>query len=105
VDGALVADIAAEGHRLAAVALELGERRRVLLFVGAPDADGGARLGHRFGHAEPDTAIATRDQRDLAREIEALVRHGGPFGVTVHSAGEHAAGRTDLSGIIRWTRQ
>ena len=85
--------------------LSLRERRRVLLFVGAPDANGGARLGHRLGHAEPDAAIAARDERNLSREIEALVRHGGPFGVSARSAGEHAAGRADLGGIIRWARQ
>jgi len=69
------ADIDDLGMHLAAVALELLGGRVGLLLAGAPDADIGAGLGHRVGHAEADAAIAAGHQRHLARQIEALVGH------------------------------
>jgi hypothetical protein len=50
-----------------------------LVLARAPDADIGAGLGQRIGHAEADAAVAAGHQRDLAREIEALVGHGRPL--------------------------
>ena len=66
IDLLLVADIDDLGVDLAAVALELLGRRVGLLLARAPDADIGARLGHRVGHAEADAAIAAGHQRHLA---------------------------------------
>src|SRR3546814_3850433 len=48
----------------------------LLLVVRTPDADVGAGLGDRFGHAEADAAVAAGDQHGLAGEIEELVGHG-----------------------------
>ena len=48
----------------------------VLVLVGAPDRDIGARLRDGVGHAEADAAIAAGDQRDLAGKIEGFVGHG-----------------------------
>src|SRR5262249_49769376 len=64
------------GMDLAAVALELRGGRVGLVLARAPDADVGARLGQRVGHAEADAAVAAGHQRHLAREIEAFVGHG-----------------------------
>src|SRR6266516_3794514 len=82
----LVADVASKRKGLATVALEPRERRGVLVLVGAPDADRGAGLRHRLGHAEPDAAIAARDEHYLAAEIESLVRHWCPFAVKGRSS-------------------
>jgi hypothetical protein len=75
LDLSLVADIDDLCVDLAAVVPELLGGVGVLLGVGAPDADVGAGLGKRVGHAETDAAIAAGDQRHLARQIEALVGH------------------------------
>src|ERR1700722_19062308 len=76
LDLLLIADIDDLAVDLAAMVLQLLCSGVVLLGVGAPDADVGAGLGQRIGHAEADAAIAAGDQRPLAAEIEALVGHG-----------------------------
>ena len=90
----LLADIDELGMDLAAVALELLARRVGLLLAGAPDADIGAGLGHRVGHAEADAAIAAGHQRHLARQIEALVGHvhSSPFIFLSPARGEDRRG-------------
>src|SRR5215831_19091476 len=84
-----VAHVAADGHGLAPVPLQLLERRVVLRLVCAPDADGGAGLCHRLRHAEADAAVATGDQRHLVGEIESLVRHGCPFALRIAQPASH----------------
>src|SRR4030095_12561917 len=54
-------------------------RRRVLVLVGAPDADGGAGPRQALGHAEADPAIAAGHPRHVAGEIESRMRHRSPF--------------------------
>jgi hypothetical protein len=73
----LLADIDDLGMDLAAVLFQLLCGIGVLGGIGAPDADIGAGLSQRIGHAEADAAIAAGDQRHLAIEIEAFVGHGG----------------------------
>jgi len=70
-----VADIDDLGMHLVAMALQLLGSGGILGRVRAPDTDIGASLRQRLGHAEADAAVATGDQRHLARQIEALVGH------------------------------
>src|SRR5262249_46230046 len=81
LDRRLVADIDLERRGFHAV---LPDRRLglgILRRVGAPDADLGASRRHGFCHAEPDAAVAAGDQRDLARQVERLVRHDSPLNI------------------------
>ena len=71
----LVTDIAFEREHFAAGLFELRLGDCVLGRVGAPDADIGTGLRDRFGKAEPDPAVATRDNSDFAGEIEGTIGH------------------------------
>jgi hypothetical protein len=75
-DLGLLGDIDPLGQDADAGFLQLGLGLGVVLGIGAPDHDVGARLGQRFGHAEPDAAIAPGDQRHFAGQIEWRIGHG-----------------------------
>ena len=65
-----VGDVYFRGRSLSAPFLQTLERCFVLAFVGAPDDDAGALPGEALGHADPDAAIAARDQCYFSRQIE-----------------------------------
>ena len=64
-----------EARASATVLVELLQRRLVLLLVGTPDRNASPGGSQRVSHAKPDTAVTTSDQRNLAGEIERLIRH------------------------------
>ncbi len=69
-DGDLVGDVGDDGYRLDASVAQIGDRRIRLRLVASDDGDASACLRQAARHAEPDTAIAAGDDRDLAAEIE-----------------------------------
>ena len=70
-----IADVGGKAGRLAAVALELGDRRRYFFLGAAEDADGRTGLRERLGDAEIDAAGAAGDEYVGHRKIERIT-HG-----------------------------
>ena len=58
-----------------AVRLKRLARRSVPSRIRSPDDDIGADCGERLGHAQPDAAVASGDQRDLAGQIKGSIGH------------------------------
>ena len=78
-DRLLIRDVDALDQHIARVSAQLLLGDAVLLGVLAPDRDLGAGLRQPLRHAEPDAAVAARNQGDLAGQVEKLLRHGSPL--------------------------
>ncbi len=70
VDRLLVRHVDADGDRLGAERPELGHRGGRFLRVARGDDDACAGPGQTAGHAQSDTAVAARDDGDLAVQVE-----------------------------------
>jgi hypothetical protein len=80
--GILVADVALHTERRGAQPFQLGDRLSVALLATRPDGDGRAGPGDAASDAEPDAAVAARDDDDTAGKINhrSNLRTGYPAG-------------------------
>jgi hypothetical protein len=72
-----IADVAQPRIDCAAVGPQPRGRARVLLRIAAPDRNGTTSPRKRVSHAEPNPAVAARDDRNTPRQIKVV--HGLPL--------------------------
>src|SRR6185437_15143282 len=78
-DGFLVGDIGCNGDRADAACRQISNRGLRLVLVAAGYGNVGAGIRKPVSHAEPDAAIASRDDGDLAFQIERFHRCASCF--------------------------
>src|SRR5262249_46281929 len=75
-DRRLVGDVGDHRNHPDTACGKLGSRCFRLGLIASDDGNIGAGIGESAGHAKPDSAIAARDDGNLALEVEQLCRHG-----------------------------